>query len=167
MGLGAQGPGTHSCVQGQGRTSFSAVQGRPGARALASCWGVALTSWEAPPGYTTGAELPSSAACSLRWSGATKSHVSQLGMMLPHHSLGPMQTALPTTVRKAQGRMAGHSQALQTPRQDMPPSETALPPPALPTPAGMGPKPGRETDTVRSRQPGLQSEIRGTNTWPF
>lgn len=30
------------------------------------------------------------------------------------HSLSPMQTALPTTVRKAQGRTAGHSPALQT-----------------------------------------------------
>ena len=58
------------------------------------------------------------------------------------HSLGPMQTALPTTIRKVQGRMAGHSQALQTLDKTCHLPNPALPPPALPTPAGMGRSPG-------------------------
>lgn len=142
MGLAHRAPGTHSCVQGQGRTSFSAVKA-----------GLGLGPWP------LAGELPSLLG---RYHPATPQELSYPVLLPIHsgglgpqratcpgrndaatsHSLGPMQTALPTTIRKVQGRMAGHSQALQTLDKTCHLPNPALPPPALPTPAGMGRSPG-------------------------
>ena len=114
MGLARRVPGTHICVQGQGKTSFSGVKA-----------GLGLEPWP------LAGELPSLLG---RHHPATPHKLSYPVLLPVHsgglgpqratcpsrddaamsHSLSPMQTALPTTVRKAQGRTAGHSPALQT-----------------------------------------------------
>lgn len=163
MGLAHRAPGTHSCVQGQGRTSFSAVKA-----------GLGLGPWP------LAGELPSLLG---RHHPATPQELSY-PVLLPVHSggLGPQRATCPGRDDAATSQPGSHADSAAhhrqkgsgqdgrtqsssaDSRQDMPPSEPS-PSPACPSyPSRDGPKPGRETDTVRSGQPGLQSEIRGTNT---
>ena len=161
-------PRSHSQLcAGSEKDFLLCSQGRPGPGALAYCWGVDLTSWEAPPSYSAWAELPGSAARSLRQSGATKSHVSRPGSCC--HVTQPGSHADSAAHHRQKGLVQdGKTQPSSADsRQDMPPSELS-PSPSCPSyPSRDGMKPEGVTDMAHSGQPHLQSEIRGKNTWPL